>query len=210
MTSPDEIARAVEAGADAVGVIVAQSPRRVPPSSLRALAAAVPPFVSKIGVLAGEQNDDLAQALQEFGFTLQFSGDESAEYCEHVTRGLPYVKAFHLEPGVSTTPSDLRLRAYVHATWMFDSRVGGRNGGTGVAFPWRAIEAIAAVRPVIVSGGLTPENVGACVRAVRPYAVDVRSGIETGCQKDLEKMDAFVRAVREADADRSLESAYLP
>jgi phosphoribosylanthranilate isomerase len=82
---------------------------------------------------------------------------------------------------------------------MFDSTVRGKLGGTGIAFDWERIVTIARARRVIVSGGLTPENVAACVRTVRPYAVDVRSGVESGGRKDISKMRAFVRAVREAD-----------
>jgi phosphoribosylanthranilate isomerase len=90
---------------------------------------------------------------------------------------------------------------------MFDSRIDGRYGGTGVSFVWQLVEAIAARRAIVISGGLTPANVAACVRAVRPHAVDVRSGIETAGRKDPAKMAAFVRAVREADESAPLAQA---
>jgi phosphoribosylanthranilate isomerase len=83
---------------------------------------------------------------------------------------------------------------------MFDSSVAGSFGGTGRAFDWSLVAALARERPLVMSGGLTPANVGACIRAVRPYAVDVRSGIETDGRKDPDKMRDFVRAVREADS----------
>ncbi len=200
LTSEAEIALAVEAGADAVGVIVAPSPRRVTLEALPSLAAAVPAFVTKVGVVVGPSEAEAA-ALRALGFMLQFSGDESAELCERLCAGAAYLKAFHVHPEESALVADLAcLREYRRAVWMFDSRLDARYGGTGVPFVWHVVEAAAAQRPIVVSGGLTPENVGACVRAVRPHAVDVRSGIETAGRKDPAKMLAFVRAVHEADA----------
>jgi phosphoribosylanthranilate isomerase len=201
MQSPADIALAVDAGADAVGIIAAESPRRVAAEDWANLAAAIPPFVARIGVVANPQFGE-AVALRRAGLTLQFSGEELPEKCEELAGGDRYIKAFHIRAGVTYEPADFdELDAYEHATWMFDSRVDDRLGGTGVPFLWSVVESIAKRRKVIVSGGLTAENVGACVRAVRPYAVDVRGGVETGDTKDFEKMRAFVRAVRDADAE---------
>jgi phosphoribosylanthranilate isomerase len=83
--------------------------------------------------------------------------------------------------------------------WMFDTRVADRAGGSGLPFDWSIIQSIAIARAIVISGGLTPGNVADCVRAVRPYAVDVRSGIETDGRKDAAKMAAFVAGVHEAD-----------
>jgi phosphoribosylanthranilate isomerase len=198
LTSAGEIAEAVEAGADAIGIIVAQSPRRVSVDALPELAAAVPAFVTKVGVLAG-QGDMEATALRALGFTLQFSGDESAVECERMAGGAPYLKAFHVQPGEGDIVDLASRRDYRNAMWMFDSRIDGRYGGTGVSFVWQLVEAIAARRAIVISGGLT--------RAVRPHAVDVRSGIETAGRKDPAKMAAFVRAVREADESAPLAQA---
>ena len=200
MTSPRDVALAVAAGADAVGVIAAESPRRVAEADLPRLAAAVPPFVDRIAVVV-DPSDREAALLRALGFTLQFSGDEPADRCEQLADGLPYVKAFHLPPEAAGPPAAGDLAAYGRALWMFDTRVAGRRGGTGVPFGWAAVAGVARERDVVVAGGLTPENVGACVRAVRPYAVDTRGGVETADAKDVEKMRAFVRAVREADAE---------
>ena len=200
MTSPAEIALAVEAGADAIGVIVAAaSPRAVDPSALPALATAIPPYVSRIGVVTSP-SDREAAILRALGFTLQFSGEELPAECLRLAGGQPYVKAFHLRDDTAYDPSDFEeLIAYENALWMFDSRVGDKLGGTGIPFVWELVAPVARRCAVVVSGGLTPVNVGACVRAVRPYAVDTRSGIETDGCKDAEKMHAFVRAVRAAD-----------
>jgi phosphoribosylanthranilate isomerase len=174
--------------------------------ALPELAAAVPAFVTKVGVLAG-QGDMEATALRALGFTLQFSGDESAVECERMAGGAPYLKAFHVQPGEGDIVDLASRRDYRNAMWMFDSRIDGRYGGTGVSFVWQLVEAIAARRAIVISGGLTPANVAACVRAVRPHAVDVRSGIETAGRKDPAKMAAFVRAVREADESAPLAQA---
>ena len=133
----------------------------------------------------------------------QFHGDEPAEACEAFAAG-PYLKAFHVEMRRAYYPTDFAriARPFEHATWMFDTAgESGRSGGTGRTFAWEIARRLAGERRFVVSGGLTPENVGDCVRAVRPYAVDVRSGVETNGRKDPDKVRAFVRAVRDADME---------
>jgi phosphoribosylanthranilate isomerase len=200
MTSVDDIALAIEAGADAVGVILAESPRRVPLERLEELALAVPPFVTKVGVVVRPGDAEIAR-LRALDFTLQFSGDESLEFCERASGDRPYLKAFHLLRRGAYKPDDFAaLGDHKRALWMFDTSIDGKAGGTGVTFAWGAVEPIAKLRPIVIAGGLTPENVGECIRAARPFGVDVRSGIETGGKKDPQKMRAFVRAVQDADA----------
>jgi phosphoribosylanthranilate isomerase len=201
MTNRREVALAVAAGADAVGVILADSPRRVPLDSLRELAVAIPPFITKVGVVANGSEDETTR-LRSLGFTLQFSGSEAPAFCEDASGGLPYIKVFHIRSGVAYEPEDFaELEAYGRSLWMFDAKSDARQGGSGMPFMWQAVEPIARERPIVVAGGLTPENVGDCIRLLRPYAVDVRSGVETDGEKDADKMRAFVRAVRLADAE---------
>jgi len=200
IATPDDLGAAIAAGADAVGFIRATSPRQIDRSTLEALAAALPPFVDGIAVFADSDEGEVAHA-RALGLTLQFSGREPADACERASGGRTYVKAFHVPvdaiDAVVAVGTD--ASAYERALWMFDSTVRGKLGGTGIAFDWHRVVAVARQRRTIVSGGLTPENVGACVRIVRPYAVDVRSGVESNGRKDPAKMRAFVRAVREAD-----------
>lgn len=201
MQTPREVALAVAAGVDAVGVILADSPRRVAPDALRELALAIPPFVSKIGVVANGTEDETAR-LRALGFMLQFSGSEAPGACEKAAGGLPYIKVFHIRSSLAYEPGDFaELEAYERSLWMFDAKADERQGGGGMPFMWQTVEPIARERPIVVAGGLTPENVGDCVRLLRPYAVDVRSGVETAGEKDAGKMRAFVRAVRQADAE---------
>ena len=203
-TNPADARAAVELGVDAVGVIfAASSPRHVSASAALEIARAVPAYTTLVGVFVHPAAAHVREALAA-GYRPQFSGNESADDCESMTAGSAYVKVFHLAPeddGGQLDPLEFERHAapYTRATWMFDTSVEGKPGGTGRTFAWDLARAAASRRPVIVSGGLTPENVGACILRLRPYCVDVRSGIETGGVKDLEKMRAFVRAVKEAD-----------
>ncbi|HMC47244.1 MAG TPA: phosphoribosylanthranilate isomerase [Caballeronia sp.] len=200
-TSVRDAELAIDAGADAIGVIfAASSPRRASIEIAREIAAAVPPYIQLVGVFVDPERELVAEA-RSAGYVAQFSGSEPASLTESVA-GRPYLKVYHVRPGDEPTPEafEASARAYTHATWMFEPKVHGMDGGTGQTFRWDLARALAGGRRFVISGGLTPENVGDCVLSVRPYAVDVRSGIETNNAKDVEKMRAFVRAVREADA----------
>jgi phosphoribosylanthranilate isomerase len=190
---------AVEAGADAIGVILAPSPKRVSPADARTIVRSVPPFVAVVAVFVEPTAAQVDEA-RGWGCVPQFSGDESPAFCASAGDGR-YVKALHVERSADRLPDDLAVlaAAFPAADILFDTRSGALYGGTGIAFAWKIVEPLARARRVIVSGGLVPENVADCVRAVRPFAVDVRSGVETNGVKDPLKMRAFVRAVRETD-----------
>ena len=193
---------ALACGADTIGVIFAEeSPRLISMETAREIASRVPAFTTLVAVFV-DAPSSLIDEARTAGYVPQFSGHESAAEVESFAEG-PYIKTCRVAPDAAADPKVFaRLAApFEHATWMFETYVPGRVGGTGVTFPWSLARTLAGDRPIIISGGLTPENVGDCVRRVRPYAVDVRSGIETGGVKDPEKMRAFVRAVMEADAE---------
>lgn len=194
------VARAVDEGADAVGFILAESPRQITPDMLRDFITAVPPMVTPVAVLANPTPALVADVIA-MGCVPQFSGEESAIATERLTRN-PYIKALHFEKG-RTYAADEIVRmsaAFGRATLLFDTRDGAKRGGTGHAFDWSMLADFARRRRLIVSGGLTAENVGACIRTVRPFAVDVRSGVETDDTHDATKIRAFIRAVNAADA----------
>ena len=180
-------------------MILAESPRRVRPADARAIVRAVPTFVSVVAVLV---DPDAAQVdlIRGWGCVPQFSGAEAPTFCERSAGGR-YLKALHLERTAERLPPDLGLlaAAFPSADILFDTHSAALRGGTGQAFVWKVVEPLARQRRVVVSGGLVPENVAACIAAVRPFAVDVRSGVETDGAKDRSKMRAFVRAVRETD-----------
>ncbi len=202
ITSPEDAELAIAAGADAIGVILADSPRRVTLDELERIVRVVPPFVTPVVVVADPLLEDLETivAAMQLGCVPQFSGAEPAEMCERITPSV-YLKAFHVGPDDTAQALEEAIARYSHALPTFDTRVEGLRGGTGMTFDWAAVLPIAARKRVVVSGGLTPENVGECVRRVRPYAVDVRSGVERDGKKDAARIASFVQAVREADAE---------
>ena len=201
-TSVADVELAIDAGADAVGVILAErSERRVTLERLHEIAQVVPALIALVAVFVDPPSPLVDEALK-VGATPQFHGYEGAESCEAFAAG-PYLKAFHVGHSRVQTPDDFArfARPYEHATWLFDTaRDGGPSGGTGRAFDWEIARDLARDRRFVISGGLTPENVGDCVRAVHPYAVDVRTGVETNGVKDPAKIRAFIDAVRGADA----------
>jgi phosphoribosylanthranilate isomerase len=167
---------------------------------VRTIVRAVPAYVAVVAVFVRPSAADVAAALA-LGAVAQFSGDETPEFCREVA-GPRFLKALHFRAGETHGPDEAQAMAdrFPTATVMFDSRVGEKFGGTGTLGPWELIAPVARRRRVIVSGGLAPENVGECVRRVRPFGVDVRTGVETGGVKDIQKVRAFARAVRESDA----------
>ena len=199
-TSAAEVELAVAAGADAVGLIFAPSPRRISPEQAAIAAVGVPAEVAVVGVFV-----DPTQAFLEHALTLiprlipQFSGSETPQLCRHLRR--PYLKVFPVPSEAPPGAGDLApaLGRYPDALPVFET-ASPQRGGSGRSFDWTRVARLIAERPSVVSGGLNPGNVGDCVSRVRPYGVDVRSGVESRGSKDPQKLDDFMRAVREADA----------
>ena len=198
VTNADDAWLAAELGADAIGLVFADSPRRIEPLQARAIVAALPPFVTPVGVFVNTPRDTLLRAVAESGVrAVQLHGDETPDALADLP--VPAVKAFRVRSAADLEPIAQYGRT---AAVLLDARVDGQFGGTGQTFDWAlAREAQRFGKPVIVSGGLTPENVGAAIRAARPFAVDVSSGVEiTPRRKDPGKLRAFFAAVRAADA----------
>ncbi|MFN2529501.1 MAG: N-(5'-phosphoribosyl)anthranilate isomerase [Candidatus Baltobacteraceae bacterium] len=198
-TSVHDVVIAVETGADAIGMIFAPSARRITESAAKDIAAQLPPFITPVGVFVNPSYDDIARARAIFpDLVVQLSGTESPSFVSSLEGKL--IKTVHVLPDGETEEA-LTRRAEQHprAIVLFDTKIEGLAGGTGQTFSWRSITPIARRRQVMVGGGLTPENVSNCVRAVRPFGVDVRSGIETDGRKDPVKMRAFVQAVKDTD-----------
>lgn len=188
---------AVEAGADALGFIFyPPSPRAIRPEVAREIIQRLPPFVARVGVFVDADPDRAEDIARTVGLdTLQFHGKETPEYCARFAR-YRVVKAMRMEGPEALA----RLRAFEGFTWLLDSYVPGALGGTGQTFNWDlACEAVRLGGRVILAGGLTPDNVGRAVAAVRPYAVDVSSGVEAAPgRKDPARMPQFVAAARGA------------
>lgn len=196
ITRIEDALAAVEAGADAIGLVFyAKSPRAVNALQARAIIAALPPFVTTVGLFVNASRCELNETLDAVPLDmLQFHGDESPEECESYQR--PYIKALRVKAGDDIAAA---CAAYTGARGiLLDTYVEGVPGGTGEAFDWSLIpEGLS--KPVILAGGLTPGNVQAAIEQVRPYAVDVSGGVEQGKGiKDPSKVRAFMQAVRDS------------
>ncbi len=196
ITTPADGEAAAAAGADAVGLMFyAPSPRYVTVPAAAAIARALPPFIIKVGVFVDAPAELVLQAVAECGLNvLQFHGAETPEYCQSFP--VMTIKAFRMK-GPETLAE---LPTYPTSAWLLDAYTPDRHGGTGATFNWElARQAGNLGRPIFLAGGLTPENVGAAIRQVRPYAVDVSSGVEAAPgRKDPVKMRAFVGAAKGA------------
>lgn len=199
ITRIEDALAAVEAGADAIGLVFyAKSPRAVSIEQAAAILQALPPFVTSVGLFVDMPRDELQQLLQRLPLDLlQFHGDESPADCEG--HGRPYIKALRVRPGEDVAAA---MAPYAGAQGiLLDTFVEGVPGGTGASFDWSLVPEDAA-KPIILAGGLDADNVAAAIRQVRPHAVDVSGGVEASKGiKDAGKIRAFVRAVRDARCD---------
>lgn len=199
LTSAADAAEAVKAGADAVGVVLADSPRRLTLEQAEETLTPVGPLVTRVGVFVDAEPDFVSEAVARLGLHLaQFHGTETPEACAGCA--VPAVKAFRV--GEDFDPREMDAYEGCVAAVLLDTYVPRVNGGSGRTFAWEALPALPEWAPLVVAGGLTPVNVGAAVRALRPYAVDVASGVEEHVRgKDPLKMRAFVAAVRMTDEE---------
>jgi phosphoribosylanthranilate isomerase len=207
LSQAEDVANAVAAGADAIGLVFyPPSPRNLSLAQAATLAALVPPFVATVGLFVNPDETQLREAKQAARLSLlQFHGDETPEQCHALAASvnLPFIKAFRVRP--DTTAADLlkydsicRAGGPLYAALLLDTWVDAYGGG-GKVFDWSLIPEELAPR-VVLSGGLSVRNATDAVLRVRPYAVDVSSGIEREKGvKDGDKMRAFVAAVRQAD-----------
>ena len=197
ITRPEDALAAARAGAHAIGLVFyAPSPRHVTPARAAEIIRVLPPFVTTVGLFVDAGAEEVSSTLAEAPVgLLQFHGGETPEFCRRFKH--PYVKAVRVRPGVDLLQY---ARDFCDAkALLLDAYVEGLHGGSGAAFDWSLIPRGLPL-PVILSGGLTPENVVDAVRRVRPSAVDVSSGVESvkGI-KDAQKIAAFIKGVRNAD-----------
>ncbi|CCF99084.1 MULTISPECIES: phosphoribosylanthranilate isomerase [Ralstonia solanacearum species complex] len=213
LTQPADVDHAVALGADAIGLVFyPPSPRSVTAEQAAELARLAGPFVTVTGLFVNASADDVARVLDRVPLTLlQFHGDETPEQCADIAArvGLPWLRAARVQPGTDLVEFADRFAAAQGL--LLDAFVEGYGGG-GHVFDWTLIPpqwlsqspslpTTSAAPRLVLSGGLNAQNVAGAIERVRPYAVDVSSGIEAARGvKDRARMTAFVRAVREADA----------
>ena len=196
ITRIEDALAAAEAGADAIGLVFyAKSPRAVTAAQARDIVAALPPFVTSVGLFVNASRCELNEILEVVPLDLlQFHGDETPADCVGFHR--PWIKALRVRPG-----DDLEAACKLYSGArgiLLDTFVAGVPGGTGEAFDWSLVPARLS-KPIILAGGLHAGNVGEAITRVKPYAVDVSGGVEAAKGiKDPAKVDAFMAAVKAA------------
>ena len=195
ITRVEDALVAAEAGADAIGLVFyAKSPRAVTVQQAQRIIAALPPFITTVGLFVNCSRGELNEILDAVPLDmLQFHGDEVAVDCDGY--GRPYLKALRVRVGDDI---QAQMDRYPSAAGiLLDTYVTGVPGGTGESFDWSLVPACAS-KPIVLAGGLSVDNVGAAISQVRPYAVDVSGGVERSKGiKDSERIRAFIAACKE-------------
>ena len=201
---------AAEAGADFVGMVFAESRRKVRPERALEMVSAVKNSKRSpqtVGVFAGFSPEEVNTIAEYCGLhRVQLSGGEPWHYCQQVSR--PLTKSLHIS---TETKTEELLNAMEEGTrflkgrdiiFLLDTKVGNASGGTGKTFDWNVAKEVAVRFPVMIAGGLDPNNVTTLIREIHPWAVDVSSGVETAGRKDTSKIGRFIAAVKGIDAEQ--------
>jgi phosphoribosylanthranilate isomerase len=197
ITRPEDGRDAAACGVDAIGLVFYEkSPRAVSIEQARTICEAMPPFVSVVGLFVNPEASQVAQVLGSVPIDLlQFHGKETAEFCGEFVR--PYIKTIAMHKGQDTISA---MAAYpVASGFLFDADLPDIHGGGGITFDWSQLPE-GSSQPMILAGGLTPENVTDAIAQTRPYAVDVSSGVEISKGiKSADKIAAFMKGVHSGD-----------
>ena len=178
-------------------VFYKKSKRYVEPRIVRDIANELPPFIAKVGVFVDEKKEKVLEIAEDASLDiLQFHGEEECEYCESFKDRFKVIKAFRLNDKASLKKvNDYNVDYYLFDTFRTDS-----IGGTGEIFDWKILEGFEFLKPVILSGGLTPGNVAKAIKQFAPYGVDVSTGVEESPgKKDINLMKKFIENVRKAE-----------
>lgn len=198
MTRKEDALAAAALGVDLLGFVFYEgSERRITPAAAREITRALPRTVRPVGVFVDADPAVVRAVVSEAGIAvLQFHGGETPEYCAAFARDYPVIKAFRV-----SAEADLRtVNDYPGQYCLFDTYVKGKPGGTGASFDWKVLKDFEILKPMILSGGLTPENVGKALEELAPFGVDVSSGVESAPGiKDAGRMQRFVAKVRAFD-----------
>ena len=195
ITNLKDARAAVRCGADLLGFIFAKSPRRITKQKAAGIIKALPKSVAKVGVFVNERPAKVKKIAWACRLdALQFHGNERPAYCERFRKDFKVIKAFRIKGEKSLKA----LKKYKVDTYLLDTFKKGRHGGTGKTFDWRlAKKAKRLAGTVILSGGLNSKNVKSAIRQIKPYAVDVSSGVESKPgKKDLKLIKRFIKAAK--------------
>lgn len=198
ITNLEDALMVVEAGADALGFVFFRgSSRCISPENAEAIIQHLPPFVQTVGLFVNEESVTVNGIADQCGLDiLQLHGEESPEYCQAITRRV--IKAFRVKDASSLDD----ITKYPVAGYLLDAWSPVARGGTGTTFNWDIAAQAATSHSIILAGGLTPEKVAGAIATVKPYAVDVSSGVESEPGiKDPAKVTAFVKTVKSAHQD---------
>jgi phosphoribosylanthranilate isomerase len=210
LTEVEHALAAAEAGADFIGLVFAESRRRIAPERAIEIVRSIRRLQhgpETVGVFAGMPVAEVNRIASLCGLDrVQLSGGETGDYCLKVDR--PLASVFHVAPETTT----LQLMAHISegqrilrgrdVIFMLDTKAGQAMGGTGMTFDWTVTREVSRVLPVIIAGGLHPDNVGEVVEVAHPWGVDVSTGVETNGKKDVARIRAFIDAVKAADSRR--------
>ncbi len=200
LTCINDAIEAIRLGADALGFIfVEESPRHVKPEAVACITAQLPPFVSRVGVFKDHDPEWIRKIVHLCRLHIvQLHGEESPEYCHDL--GLDYIKAFRIKDEGSLETLQYYSNTANKRTFLLDTFVPDKAGGTGKTFDWHLARMATAFGPIILSGGIHPGNVGQAIAQVRPFAIDTCSGVEIAPgKKDIKKLEALVDQVNKAD-----------
>ncbi|MCK8825897.1 phosphoribosylanthranilate isomerase [Fuchsiella alkaliacetigena] len=196
ITNLEDALRAVEQGVDSLGFILAASPRQVSPERVKEIVDNLPPFINKVGVFVDEELAKVKEIVSYCGLdTVQLHGSESPEYCQEFAN-LTVVKAFRIKDQLPLL--ELKEYAEVVTAYLLDTYVAGQAGGTGETFNWNLAEQAKEAGPIILAGGLKPENIVSAIRDVAPYGVDVSSGVEK--EPGVKDHDRLVELVNQVNS----------
>lgn len=191
ITRLEDALAAARYGADFIGLVFAESPRRIPPGRAEEIIRALPRNIATVGVFVDEDPEKVKLLACECGLDMvQLHGSETREYADNL--GVPYIKAFRARDEKATE----EIKAFGAETFLLDSYVPGKAGGTGVTLDLDMAAGATRLGRMILAGGLNPDNVGNAVRTVRPYGVDVSSGVEKA--PGLKDHDLVRRFIAEA------------
>jgi phosphoribosylanthranilate isomerase len=198
ITNKIDALSASELGVDMIGfVFCKKSKRYVTPAMAEDIANQIPPSIEKVGVFVDEKREDVVRIAEDVELDiLQFHGSETPEYCASFAPDYKVIKAFRV-----ASRADLKnVNNYNVDYCLFDTYRSGCIGGTGESFDWKILKDFEILKPMILSGGLNPENVGQAIQELSPFGVDVSSGVESAPgKKDRELMKKFVANVRKVE-----------